>query len=120
MKTPIDFNEKPFSDILSNNLAINVLKDGKLGTYRHLTLPKDYDKTESNEYFLNTTLMKDISGLHWVDSRNLSANKSFIAFGDIVIRSIQCIVYTAGLNFKDVMMATVMTYFLKIIKLLSF
>ena len=45
---PIDWNSKPFSDILRNDLAINVIKGGKLGTYRHLRLPKDYDKTVSD------------------------------------------------------------------------
>ncbi|CAG2110142.1 unnamed protein product, partial [Medioppia subpectinata] len=51
--TNIDFNTKPYSDILANNLVANVIKGGELGTYRHFKLPADYDKIESNEYHLN-------------------------------------------------------------------
>ena len=45
---PINFDQKPFSDILENDLPINIMKNGKLGSLRHLTLPKNYDKTESS------------------------------------------------------------------------
>ena len=71
---PIDWNSKPFSDILSNDLVINVIKDGKLGTYRHLRLPKDYDKIVSNEYFLNLGQTKDLASLQWYDSEELWPN----------------------------------------------
>ncbi|CAG2102742.1 unnamed protein product [Medioppia subpectinata] len=51
--TNIDFNTKPYSDILANDLVANVIKGGELGTYRHFKLPADYDKMEANEYHLN-------------------------------------------------------------------
>ncbi|CAG2118655.1 unnamed protein product, partial [Medioppia subpectinata] len=51
--TNIDFNTKPYSEILANDLFANIIKGGKVGTYRHLKLPKDYDKCLSNDYYLN-------------------------------------------------------------------
>jgi fatty acid synthase len=109
IKFPLNFGDKPLNDILSNDLAINVLKNGKIGTYRHLILPKDYDKTESNEYFLNTSQNSlDLSSLQWVDSRGLVPPKHFFSFEkvDIPIKVVKFIIYSAGLNFKDVMVAT--------------
>ena len=104
---PIDFNEKPFSDILTNDLAVNVLKNGKLGTYRHLTLPQDFDKIEAKEYFLNISQTRDLSGLQWFDLNNLKAPEICYSVGDnSVVKQIECNVYTAGLNFRDVMLAT--------------
>ena len=110
LKTPIDLNGEQFSDILSKDLAINVLKDGKLGTYRHLTLPKDYDKVESNEYFLNIGNNRDLSSLQWYDLKNLKAPEvCYNVCNNSEIKLIQCNVYTAGLNFRDVMLATGLT-----------
>ncbi|CAG2174729.1 unnamed protein product, partial [Oppiella nova] len=64
-ETKIDFNSKPFCHILANDLVANVIKDGKVGTYRHIKLPQNYDKTVSNEYFLNLGQTRDISALQW-------------------------------------------------------
>ncbi|CAG2109879.1 unnamed protein product, partial [Medioppia subpectinata] len=76
-ETNIDFTIKPYSDILANDLMANVIKGGKLGSYRHIKLPKDSDKVVSNEYFLNLGQTRDLAGL-------------------------QC----TGLSFHDVMLAT--------------
>ncbi|CAG2176516.1 unnamed protein product, partial [Oppiella nova] len=62
-QTYIDFNVSPYSDILSNNLVANVVKEGKVGTFRHLRLADNYDKTVSNEYYLNLGQTRGISGL---------------------------------------------------------
>ena len=103
IENTINFNEKPFSNILCNDLAINVIKDGKLGTYRHLTLPKDYDKIETNEYFLNTGATRDLSGLQWFDMKNLvPLETSFLSEE----KQIKCVVYSSGLNFRDVVLAS--------------
>ncbi|CAG2115628.1 unnamed protein product, partial [Medioppia subpectinata] len=40
--TNFDFNTKPYSDILANDLVANVIKGGKVGTYRHLKLPNGH------------------------------------------------------------------------------
>ena len=47
---PLDFQSEFFLDIWKKDLAINVIKEGKLGTYRHLSLPSNYEKRQSNQY----------------------------------------------------------------------
>ena len=105
-KTPIDFHRKPFSDILRNNLPINVFKNGKLGTYRHLSLPKDYDKTESNDYYLNVGANRDLSSLQWFDARQLVSPKESFDLNNNQINKVRVNIYSSGLNFRDVMFAT--------------
>ena len=102
----INFNEKPFSDILANDLTINVLKDGVLGTYRHLTLPKDFDKIPSKNYYLNVGQTRDLSNLQWFDSKNLVPSENFYDLCNKPKRKVKCSVYSSGLNFRDVMLAT--------------
>jgi fatty acid synthase len=115
----LDFSSKPFSDILTNDLAINVIRDGKLGTYRHLSLPKNHDKIETNDYFLNVVPNGDLSSLQWFDSKNLTRNESFINFDNRKIKQIRCNVYYNGLNFHDVMLASGIHLFDLIIKFLK-
>ena len=103
---PIDWNSKPFSDILRNDLSINVIKDGKLGTYRHLRLPKDYDKTVSNEYFLNISRIGDLSSLQWFDGRDLVAENESYGLDNTRITKVPIKIYNSGLTFRDVMVAT--------------
>ena len=106
IKLPIDWNSKPFSDILRNDLVINVIRDAKLGTYRHLRLPKDYDKTLSNEYFLNLGQNKDLSSIQWFDARTLVADKNYHDFDGKKVTQVPIIIYRTPLNFRDVMLAT--------------
>ena len=109
VKLPIDFKEKPFSDILNNDLPINVLRNGKLGTYRHTTLPKDYDKVESNEYFLNIGQTRDLSGLQWFDMKNLASPEVAYDMINQEVKRIPINIYCTGMNFRDVMLATGMS-----------
>jgi len=106
MKFPPDFNSKPFSDILTNELGINVIRDGKLGTYRHLRIPKLHDKTESNDYYLNVGPNGDLSSLQWFDSKNIAFNESFINLDNRIIPQIRCNIYSTGINFRDVLLAS--------------
>ena len=106
IKLPIDWSSKPFSDILNNDLVINVIKDGKLGTYRHLRLPKDYDKTLSREYFLNQGANKDLSSLTWFDLTKLTPNIDPHDWTGKPIKVLPVKIYTSGLIFKDIMFAT--------------
>ena len=102
----IDFNVSPYSDILANDLVANVVKEGKVGTYRHLRLPTDYDKCLSNEYFLNCGQIKDISGLQWYDLKNMPKIKH--DFDDNHENHIKTKVeiYYAGVTFRDVLIAS--------------
>ena len=105
-KMEIDFNEKPFSHILANDLAINVIKNKRLGTYRHVNLPKDYDKTESNRYFLSTGQQSDMSLVQWYDSRKIAKTTEMYDINNKKCSKIRVEIYSTGLNFKDVMFAT--------------
>ena len=106
IKLPIDWTSKPFSDILTNDLVINVFKNGKLGTYRHLRLPKDNDKIVSNQYYLNQGANKDLSSLTWFDLKNLiPSDKPYDWVGN-KIQLTPVNIYSSGLIFKDVMFAT--------------
>ena len=107
LQVPLNSTKNPMIEqILANDLAINVIKGGKLGTFRHLTLPKDYDKTLANDYFLNLGQTKDLSSLQWFSSKNLFLNKKTFDINNKEVRMTRCKVYTSGLNFKDVMFAT--------------
>jgi fatty acid synthase len=106
MKIPFDFKSKPFSNILINDLAVNVIRDGKLGTYRHLKIPKNHDKIESNDYYLNVGPNGDLSSLQWFDSKNIKPNDTYINVDNRKIPQIRCNIYSTGLNFRDVLMAT--------------
>jgi fatty acid synthase len=111
MKLPVDFSSKPFSDILMNDLAINVIRDGKLGTYRHLRVPKNHDKLKSNDYYLNIGPNGDLSSLQWFDSKNIKPNNTYINVDNRIIPQIRCNIYSTGLNFRDVLMATGIHYY---------
>jgi hypothetical protein len=112
MKFPPDFTSKPFSDILVNDLAINVIRDGKLGTYRHLKVPKNHDKVESNDYYLNVGPNGDLSSLQWFDSKNIPKCETYINLDKQKIKQIRCEIYSTGLNFRDVMIASGKPYYI--------
>ncbi|CAG2111135.1 unnamed protein product, partial [Medioppia subpectinata] len=107
-KSEIDIRHKPYADILAMDLAVNVLSGGgRVGTYRHLTLHRDYDRFASNNYFLNVTQNKDLSSLQWFDSKQLvSPIGPTYDLSNNQINNVRCDVYCAGLNFRDVMFAT--------------
>ena len=85
------------------------LKDGKLGTFRHLRLPKDYDKTVSREYFLNQGGTNDMSSLTWFDGSNIVANEDPYDWACRPLKLVPVHIYSSGLIFKDIMFATGMT-----------
>ena len=105
IKLPIDWTSKPISDILSKHLVINVIKDGKLGTYRHLKLAEDYDKIESNEYFLSLGQTRDLSSIHWFDGKSIVPNNDYYDINGIKTNLVNVKIYSSGLIFHDVMLA---------------
>ena len=93
-RVDIDWTVQPFSDILANDLPINVIKDGRLGTYRHLRLNKDFDKKLSKNYYYNGS---DIKNMKWFDLTHYIPDK---------LKPIKCDIYYSALNFKDIVIAT--------------
>ncbi|CAG2108072.1 unnamed protein product, partial [Medioppia subpectinata] len=102
----IDFNSKPYSDILANDLAANVIKEGKLGTYRHFKVVADYDKCVSNDYYLNSGAKKDLTGIEWFDSRKIPEIKTFYTSDNKEVRKTRVEIYCAGISFHEVMLAS--------------
>ena len=82
------------------------MKEGKVGTYRHLRLPTDYDKCLSNDYHLNMGQTRDISGLQWFDSRHISELKTSFNPFNIEINKTRVEIYYSGIIFKDIMLAS--------------
>ncbi|CAG2166260.1 unnamed protein product, partial [Oppiella nova] len=128
----IDFNVSPYSDILANDLVANinnrhtvpilshflhirrkptllvanVVKEGKVGTYRHLRLPTDYDKCLSNDYHLNSSKMGDLGGIKWYDSRNIHRVNEIWGINNQKLSMARVEIYYSGITFKDIMLAT--------------
>ena len=92
--------------IIINDLAINVIKDGKVGTFRHLNLQKNFDTVETTDYFLNMGVNRDLSSLEWFDMKNLKTFQPTIQVQNETLKQIRCHVYACGLNFRDVLLAS--------------
>lgn len=58
--------ENPFyKDQLAKDLAVNVVKNGKWGTYRHLKI-EEITKKLSTHVFANFQTRGDLSSLSWI------------------------------------------------------
>ncbi|XP_054160075.1 fatty acid synthase-like [Oppia nitens] len=104
----IDFTVEPYATILANNMAINIIRDGNIGTYRYMRLPKYFDTVISNNYFLNygQNNVADISGLTWYDSNHIWHPKERYDFNNNKYTNVSVNVYCSGLIFKDVILAS--------------
>ncbi|CAH1987550.1 unnamed protein product [Acanthoscelides obtectus] len=93
-----DSNDPFFINQLSKDMAVNILKEGKWGTYRHLLLANT-EETENEHFFVNVTLRGDLSSLKWLEGP-LDHTKKAPA------EKVMAYVCYATLNFRDVMTAT--------------
>lgn len=90
-----NLNNEFYKRQLTLGLPVNVFKDGKWGTYRHLSLPTiTADMSNSKHSFVNLMTRGDISSLKWV-SGNLDLSR------DDLIE-----VHYTALNYRDVLVAT--------------
>nr|XP_028572050.1 fatty acid synthase [Podarcis muralis] len=90
---------KQMQTILQNDLVMNVYRDGKWGSFRHLQL-KQAQPQELTEYaFVNVLTRGDLSSLRWIASplRHFHTTNPNVQL---------CKVYYASLNFRDIMLAT--------------
>ncbi|XP_023311358.1 fatty acid synthase [Anoplophora glabripennis] len=87
-----------FVDQLKKNMAVNVYKNNKWGTYRHLLLDKQ-NLVESEHCFVNLTVPGDLSSLRWFEGP-LCHQTSVSSENKLIY------VYYAALNFRDVMTAS--------------
>lgn len=91
-----DLTNALYSEQMKLDLAVNIYRNGKWGSYRHVTLSKDADEANrSGHYFANLTRLGDLSTFEWMTGW-INAAKS-----DKLVN----IQYSA-INFRDVMLAT--------------
>ncbi|KAJ8976879.1 hypothetical protein NQ317_001203 [Molorchus minor] len=83
---------------LRKNMNINVYKNGKWGTYRHLLLNFS-NMLESEHCFANVTVRGDLSSLRWIEG---SLQHDMVLPPETELIE----VYYAALNFRDVMTAS--------------
>nr|XP_020670313.1 fatty acid synthase isoform X1 [Pogona vitticeps]XP_020670321.1 fatty acid synthase isoform X2 [Pogona vitticeps] len=96
---PISPSAKEMQTILQNDLVMNVHRDGKWGSFRHLPL-KQAQPQELTEYaYVNVLTRGDLSSLCWITS---PLRHFYTANPNIQL----CKVYYASLNFRDIMLAT--------------
>ncbi|XP_052754570.1 fatty acid synthase [Galleria mellonella] len=87
---------------LRKDLAVNVLRDGVWGSYRHLLLDDLADAQLQVEHaYVNTLTRGDLSSLRWIESPlRFASEMQWPPHTDL------CRVYYAPLNFRDIMLAT--------------
>ncbi|CAH2232242.1 jg2964 [Pararge aegeria aegeria] len=88
-----------YEDQLDKDLALNVYQEGQWGTYRHLLLG-DLDTVEAHHAYVNTTTIGDLSTLKWLEGP-IRENQAFKNPDSVLVH-----VYSAAMNFRDVMTAT--------------
>lgn len=91
-----DLNDAFFTEQLNLDLAMNVLRDGEWGSYRHLMLTPNVEEVpRTGHYFANLIRLGDLSSFEWMTGW-LNSSKS---------QNMVNIQY-ATINFRDVMLAT--------------
>ncbi|XP_070494680.1 fatty acid synthase-like [Chironomus tepperi] len=91
-----DLNDNFFKSQLELNHAVNVFKDGKWGSYRHLDMPIMSDLHPQTQHcYVNCLVKGDLSTLSWLNG-SLDVHNDNL---DIIK------IHYASLNFKDIMLA---------------
>lgn len=93
---PFDLDNSVYSEQMKLDLAVNIYRNGRWGSYRHLTLPRDTEeKGRSGHYFANLLRLGDLSTFEWMTGWINAARQENLIH----------IQYSA-INFRDVMLAT--------------
>ncbi|KAK7080814.1 hypothetical protein SK128_019451 [Halocaridina rubra] len=90
------------SEIVGRDLAVNIYRDRKWGTYRHLQLPPLYPKA-SPHALLNVATRGDLASLTWYEAPSPISQEMVSNLGE---KFVVCDVHYAPLNFRDIMLAT--------------
>lgn len=92
----------PYAAQVRRDLAVNVLRAGVWGSYRHVVLGDAAEAQLQVEHaYVNTLTRGDLSSLRWIESPLRYALEV-----PQPARSELCRVYCAPLNFRDIMLAT--------------
>ncbi|XP_074648828.1 fatty acid synthase-like isoform X2 [Tubulanus polymorphus] len=88
-----------FQHLVHMDLVMNVYRDGKWGSFRHLPYHQA-TRVETENAYINVLTRGDLSSLHWIES----PLKYFIP--EHHPDKQMCSVYYTSLNFRDIMLAT--------------
>ncbi|KAJ0178566.1 hypothetical protein K1T71_006389 [Dendrolimus kikuchii] len=87
---------------VARDLAVNALRAGVWGSYRHLLLADLAEAQLQVEHaYVNTLMRGDLSSLRWIESPLRFAEEAPPTPGTVL-----CRIYYAPLNFRDIMLAT--------------
>ncbi|XP_026499944.2 fatty acid synthase [Vanessa tameamea] len=101
-KEPFAPDAPAYASQVRKDIAVNVLRAGVWGSYRHLPLADTTDAQLQVEHaYVNTLTRGDLSSLRWIES-----DLRFAHARPTPARSELCRVYYAPLNFRDIMLAT--------------
>ncbi|XP_010131413.1 PREDICTED: fatty acid synthase, partial [Buceros rhinoceros silvestris] len=96
---PTSLSSLEMQKIVQRDLVMNVYRDGKWGSFRHLPLQQAQPQELTEHAYVNVLTRGDLSSLHWIVSplRHFHTTNSNVQL---------CKVYYASLNFRDIMLAT--------------
>ncbi|XP_040386345.1 fatty acid synthase [Cygnus olor] len=95
----ISLSSLEMQEIVQRDLVMNVYRDGKWGSFRHLPLQQGQPQELTEYAYVNALTRGDLSSLHWI----VSPLQHFHTTNpDVQL----CKVYYASLNFRDIMLAT--------------
>lgn len=100
-KEPFSPSGPQYAARVALDLAVNVLRGGTWGSYRHLELDTEEAQLRVEHAYVNTLTRGDLSSLRWIESELRWARARPPAPGTDL-----CRVYYAPLNFRDIMLAT--------------
>ncbi|NXI15750.1 FAS synthase, partial [Irena cyanogastra] len=96
---PTSLSSLEMQKIVQKDLVMNVYRDGKWGSFRHLLLQQAQPQELTEYAYVNVLTRGDLSSLRWI----VSPLRHFHTTDPNVLL---CKVYYASLNFRDIMLAT--------------
>ncbi|NXR52975.1 FAS synthase, partial [Hippolais icterina] len=96
---PTSLSSLEMQKIVQKDLVMNVYRDGKWGSFRHLPLQQAQPQELTEYAYVNVLTRGDLSSLRWI----VSPLRHFHTTDPNVLL---CKVYYASLNFRDIMLAT--------------
>ncbi|XP_054702104.1 fatty acid synthase [Grus americana] len=96
---PMSLSSLEMQKIVQRDLVMNVYRDGKWGSFRHLPLQQAQPQELTEYAYVNALTRGDLSSLRWIVSplRHFHTTNPNVQL---------CKVYYASLNFRDIMLAT--------------
>uniref|UniRef100_A0A8B9FZJ9 Fatty acid synthase n=1 Tax=Amazona collaria TaxID=241587 RepID=A0A8B9FZJ9_9PSIT len=96
---PTSLSSPEMQKIVQRDLVMNVYRDGKWGSFRHLPLQQAQPQELTEYAYVNVLTRGDLSSLRWIVSplRHFHTTNPDVQL---------CKVYYASLNFRDIMLAT--------------